>query len=77
METYGHVGFSLVCYIAGVATNHETSYKHAGQLKYIDYGGNIVEPERLRHVIYLHMIGLCKLRVRCFQSTSPYRVIYI
>jgi hypothetical protein len=55
---------SLVCYMAGVATNHETSYKHAGQLKYIDYGGNIIEPDKLRHVMYLHVVGLCKLRVR-------------
>lgn len=54
---------SLVCYLAGVATNHETSYKHAGQLKYIDYGGNIVEPEKLRHVIYLHLAGLFRLKV--------------
>jgi hypothetical protein len=54
---------SLVCYMAGVATNHETSYKHAGQLKYIDYGGNIIEPDKLRHVMYLHVVGLCKLRI--------------
>lgn len=54
---------SLVCYLAGVATNHETSYKHAGQLKYIDYGGNIIEPDKLQHVMYLHLLGLCKLRI--------------
>ena len=59
---------SLVCYLAGVATNHETSYKHAGQLKYIDYGGNIIEPDKLQHVMYLHLLGLCKLRVRSINT---------
>ncbi len=53
-----------VSYVAGVASTHETSYKHCGTLKFIDLSGRVLDTVKLYHIIYLQLVGVTNVSVR-------------